>query len=151
MRLGAGEKSGLWSVILAGGDGRRLSSLVKNWLGCHKPKQYCTFVGTRSMLQHTLDRALMVGALKRVLIIVDRTHACEAATQLRGRSGSRLLLQPANRGTTAGILLPLAHVRAIDPDATVVISPSDHFIYPEWKFAAPWPRPLKRSIASRIG
>jgi hypothetical protein len=31
--------------------------LMQQWLGQHKPKQYCTFIGTRSMLQHTWDRA----------------------------------------------------------------------------------------------
>jgi hypothetical protein len=46
----------LWSIILAGGEGTRLRSLVHRWLGRPKPKQYCAFVGTRSLFQHTLDR-----------------------------------------------------------------------------------------------
>src|SRR4030095_13078772 len=40
----------VWSIILAGGDGERLRSLTEAWLGYHKPKQYCVFTGTRSML-----------------------------------------------------------------------------------------------------
>jgi len=36
--------------------------------------------------------------------------------------------------TAAGIFLPLAYVRARDPHATVVIYPSDHFVYPEERF-----------------
>jgi len=44
------------------------------------------------------------------------------------------VLQPANRDTAAGIYLPLTYVRAMDPDATVVIYPSDHFIHPEEAF-----------------
>ena len=47
----------LLSVVLAGGDGERLRPFVQRWLGRHKPKQYCTFIGTRSMFQHTLDRS----------------------------------------------------------------------------------------------
>jgi mannose-1-phosphate guanylyltransferase len=38
-------------------DGERLRPFVQRWLGRHKPKQYCTFIGTRSMFQHTLDRS----------------------------------------------------------------------------------------------
>ena len=47
----------LWSIILAGGNGERLKPMVQRWLGRHKPKQYCTFIGTRSMFEHTLDRS----------------------------------------------------------------------------------------------
>ena len=47
----------LWSIILAGGDGERTRPFIQEWLGVAVPKQYCTFVGTRSMLQHTWDRA----------------------------------------------------------------------------------------------
>jgi mannose-1-phosphate guanylyltransferase len=46
-----------WSVVLAGGDGERIRPFIEYWLGRHRPKQYCTFVGTRSLLQHTIDRA----------------------------------------------------------------------------------------------
>ena len=47
----------LWSIILAGGEDSRVGSLIRCWLGRPKPKQYCTFGGTRSLLQHTVDRA----------------------------------------------------------------------------------------------
>jgi mannose-1-phosphate guanylyltransferase len=48
--------SRLHAIVLAGGSGKRLQPVTERWLGEHRPKQYCTFVGTRSMLQHTLDR-----------------------------------------------------------------------------------------------
>jgi hypothetical protein len=47
----------VWSIVLAGGEGERIKPLVQRWLGRHRPKQYCSFVGTRSMFQPTLDRA----------------------------------------------------------------------------------------------
>jgi mannose-1-phosphate guanylyltransferase len=45
-----------------------------------------------------------------------------------------VLLQPANRDTAAGIFLPLTYIKARDSQATVVIYPSDHFVYPEDRF-----------------
>ena len=54
-------------------------------------------------------------------------------SQLGGQG--HVVFQPANRGTAAGIFLPLSFIRAADPDATVVIYPSDHFIWPELRFA----------------
>jgi mannose-1-phosphate guanylyltransferase len=56
------EKDKLWSIALAGVEGERLKHFVQRWLGRHKPKQYCTFIGTRSMFQHTLDRADQIAA-----------------------------------------------------------------------------------------
>jgi len=70
-------------------------------------------IGT--MLQHTLDRSDRIGAPER-------------------RVTGKLILQPANRETAAGIFLGLTWVRAHDPEATVVIFPSDHFVYPEERF-----------------
>ncbi len=88
------------------------------------------------MFQHTVDRAALIGPLERAVVVVDRTHAIDATTQLVGRQQARLLLQPSNRGTVAGILLPLAYIRASNPEATVAICPCDHFVYPETKFSA---------------
>jgi mannose-1-phosphate guanylyltransferase len=124
----------LWSVILAGGEGTRLSALVHRWLGRPKPKQYCTFVGTRSMFQHTLDRASRLSSLDRIVTVVARNHRHDALAQLDGKGGSTVLFQPANRDTAAGVFLPLTYIRAKAPQATAVLYPSDHFVYPEDRF-----------------
>jgi mannose-1-phosphate guanylyltransferase len=124
----------VWSIILAGGEGERLRPLVQEWLGRHKPKQYCTFVGTRSMFQHTLDRADQITAPARRVTVIAESHQSDAVAQLAGRNAGEVILQPTNRGTAAGIFLALTHVRMRNPDAVVVIYPSDHFVYPEDRF-----------------
>jgi mannose-1-phosphate guanylyltransferase len=123
----------LWSIVLAGGEGKRLAPMVKQWLGEERPKQYCTFTGTRSMLQHTVDRADLLAAPERRITVVSAHHGEEAKRQLRHRGG-KLILQPANRDTAAGVYLPLTYVRATASNATVVIYPADHFFYPEGTF-----------------
>ena len=123
-----------WSVILAGGEGERMRPLIERWLGSHKPKQFCTFVGSRSMFQHTVDRATRLTPSKRTVAVVARGHRPDALAQLKQRGVGTLVLQPENRDTAAGIFLPLTYVRARDPGATVVIYPSDHFVYPESRF-----------------
>jgi mannose-1-phosphate guanylyltransferase len=124
----------IWAVILAGGEGERVGPLVRRWLGRHRPKQYCSFVGTRSMFQYTVDRAVRLAAPGETVIVAARGHEAEVHSQLAGRSVGKVLLQPANRDTAAGIFLPLTYVRAADPQATVVVYPSDHFIFPEERF-----------------
>ncbi len=124
----------VWSIVLAGGEGERVKPLVQRWLGRHRPKQYCTFVGTRSMFQHTVDRAAVVTGLDKTVVVAGRAHEPEVRAQLIDRSVEKVLWQPTNSDTAAGIFLPLTYVRAYDPEATVVLFPSDHFVYPEARF-----------------
>jgi mannose-1-phosphate guanylyltransferase len=127
-------KRHVWSIVLAGGEGERVKPLVLRWLGRHRPKQYCTFVGNRSMFQHTVERATTLTSPERTMVVAALHHHSEVSSQLRERPIGKLLLQPTNCDTAAGIFLPLAYLRARDPHAIVVIFPSDHFIYPEHPF-----------------
>ncbi len=120
----------LWSIVLAGGEGTRLAPMIKQWLGEDCPKQYCTFTGTRSMLQHTVDRADTLADPAQRVTVVGASQEETARGQLHDRGGV-LVVQPANCDTAPGVFLPLTYVRAADPDATVVIYPSDHFVHPE--------------------
>jgi mannose-1-phosphate guanylyltransferase len=134
MNTNGSEIGRRWSVVLAGGRGERLAAFTERWLGRPVPKQYCAFVGGRSMLQHTLGRASRVSRPEDVVTVVAREHQGYWRNQVTGAFASGLVTQPVNRDTAAGIFLPLARVRASDPDATVAVFPSDHFIYPEGRF-----------------
>lgn len=139
----------LWSIILAGGEGERIRPFIQQWLGRHRPKQYCTFVGTRSLLQHTLDRADRLTAPERRVTVIARGHQPEMGAQFRGRNQGKVVLQPANRDTAAGVFLPLTYVRAYDHEGLVIIYPSDHFVHPEDKFLQAVSRAA--SAAARVG
>ena len=123
-----------WAIILAGGEGRRLRGLVRRLMGADLPKQYCAVIGRRSMLQHTLDRVATLIPRDRILTVITRGHTELALKQLRTLAPEQLLIQPCNRDTAPGLLLPLLYIRARDPAATVAIFPSDHFILEEAVF-----------------
>lgn len=123
-----------WSIVLGGGSDGRMSDFIQRWLGVLRPKQYCTFVGDRSMFQHTLDRASALCRQEHIVALVAREHGQEAWSQLEGRGAGTVLLQPRNRDSAAGMYLSLTYLRAKDPQATVVIYPSDHFVFPEASF-----------------
>lgn len=124
----------IWSIVLGGGDGSCMTEFIQRWLGYPRPKQYCTFVGDRSLFQHTLDRASALCRQEHIVALVAREHGQEAWSQLEGRGAGTVLLQPKNRDSAAGIYLSLTYLRAKDTDATVVIYPSDHFVYPATSF-----------------
>ncbi|MDT7043989.1 sugar phosphate nucleotidyltransferase [Candidatus Nitronereus thalassa] len=124
----------VWSIILAGGEGKRLTPMVQQWLGQALPKQYCAFVGTRTMFQHTLDRAQQVSFPDHTVTVIARSHGEYALPQFGHRASGTVLIQPENRDTAAGIFLPLTYIRTRSPHAIVSIYPSDHFIFPEAPF-----------------
>ena len=121
-------------MILAGGDGERTRPFIERWLGYHKPKQYCTFAGNRSLFQQTVDRADALGTPGRRVSVVAREYAGEARAQLSDRYEGIVLAQPLNRGTAPGALLALARIHVEDPAGVAVIYPSDHFVLPEDTF-----------------
>lgn len=128
------QSHALWSMILAGGEGERTRPFIERWLGYPKPKQYCTFVGNRSMLQHTLDRADRLGAPHQKITVVAQSHQRFAGEALGGQRAGQVILEPNYCGTAPEMFLPLTYIRAWDPSATVVIFPSDHFVFPETRF-----------------
>ena len=125
------DKLHLWGIVLAGGEGDRLKDFVKQQYGYHRPKQYCTFTGTRSMIKHTIDRALMLIPKEHLYTIITKHHYKYAVEEIEEPLLNTTIIQPFARETSAGILLPMLKINHIDPDAIVTIFPSDHFINDE--------------------
>jgi mannose-1-phosphate guanylyltransferase len=117
----AAQNDKLWSLVLASGNGERLKPLIQRWLGWSRPKQYFTFIGTRSIFQHTLDRSAHIIPPKRRVTIIAQNYMIEASAQFGSRPKGGLILQLANRDTAAGIFLGIANVRVRDPEVTVLI------------------------------
>ena len=129
-----GPTDHLWGIILAGGEGKRLQSFIRSRFGSDRPKQYCTLFGNRSMLGHTLARADRIIPPERLLTVVTHPHRQYAHEELYDRPPGTVIVQPSNRETGPGILLPLLHVYQRDPKAIVVLLPADHFIAEEERF-----------------
>ena len=123
--------SNTWSLVLAAGDGSRLRSLTTAASGLTVPKQFCSLYAGPSLLHEALRRAHAVTAEDRTCVIVARQHRRWWDGTLRRLPGENLIVQERNRGTGLGILLPLLHVLARDPQARLVLLPSDHHVRQE--------------------
>jgi mannose-1-phosphate guanylyltransferase len=142
------ENRGLWSIVLAAGDGTRLRSLTRALHGEDLPKQFARIEASRSLLQSTVERALAWSVPERVVVVVASEREELARRQLMAYGAITIVAQPKNLGTGPGILLPLAHVIAADPEAKVVILPSDHFVRDEAPFRDTIRRARARAEAS---
>jgi mannose-1-phosphate guanylyltransferase len=109
-----------WTIVLAAGAGRRLSMLTGG-----VPKQFWRPRGGRSLLEETLARLERVAPAERTVVVVDRSHR-QYLRPGAGAPAGWVIYQPEDRGTAAGVLLGLTTVLESAPDATVVVSPSDH-------------------------
>ncbi|MGB6354370.1 MAG: sugar phosphate nucleotidyltransferase [Steroidobacteraceae bacterium] len=127
----------VWGLVLAGGDGSRLHSLTLNGQGVAVPKQYCSWQGGTSLLADALNRAAAVAPRERLCAVVAAQHRqWWAEGILDGIPDSNVFVQPRNRGTAHGILLPLVKISARDPHAIVVLLPADHLVRDEETIAA---------------
>jgi mannose-1-phosphate guanylyltransferase len=120
-----------WVVALAAGDGNRLRSVTTTGTGDAVPKQFCSLRGGPSLLLETLERAESVAAPERICVVVASQHRRWWRSMLSSTRSANVIVQPMNRGTANGILLPLLHIEARDPDARIVILPSDHYVRDE--------------------
>jgi mannose-1-phosphate guanylyltransferase len=123
-----GKRRNIWAVVLAGGDGQRLSALTRNANGICTPKQYCSLNGGHSLLQLSLERALTVTARKHIVTVVTDVHRGWWEREFLGLSYSPLIVEPCNRGTAFAVLLSLLVIARFDPDAGVIFIPSDHYV-----------------------
>lgn len=118
-------------MVLAGGEGSRLQRITRNVHGIAVPKQFCSLQGGPSLLQEALQRASMVAPMQRVCTVVAEQHRQWWTAMLACLPGRNIIVQPQNRGTAHGILLPLLRMFDRDPNATVVILPADHYVRDE--------------------
>jgi mannose-1-phosphate guanylyltransferase len=126
----------LHGIVLAAGEGKRLQPYVQEIRGEALPKQYVNLIGRRSMLEHTFHRAEKLIPAEQIFTVVSRRHLlrAEVCLQVASRPRETLIVQPANKETGPGILLPLMFIYKRCPQAIVAVFPSDHFVLEENRF-----------------
>jgi mannose-1-phosphate guanylyltransferase len=119
-------------VVLAGGDGQRVSALTRDADGRAVPKQFWSCDGRTPMVRWALARARHIAPAPRVLIVVNEPHRPFWRRELADVPLHNLVIQPSNRGTAAGVLLALLEIQARGSAAApAVLLPSDHYVADE--------------------
>jgi mannose-1-phosphate guanylyltransferase len=131
-----------WALVLAAGEGSRLRTLTTR-NGIAVPKQFCSLQGGPSLLQEALHRAEAVAPRRRICTVVAAQHRRWFEGPLWSLPTQNVIVQPENRGTATGLMLPLLHIAAREPDARIVVLPSDHYVRDEATLA----RSLRQAAA----
>ena len=120
-----------YCVIMCGGVGSRFWPFSKAAL----PKQFIDFFGTgRSLLQTAMDRIQGIVPLNNILLLTNESYAPLIKQQLPEIQDSQILLEPARRNTAPCIAWAAHHIKALNPDAKMMVAPSDHLIINVEKF-----------------
>ena len=136
------EHANTWALVLAAGEGTRLRSLTTSASGASIPKQFCSLRDGPSLLYEALSRARTVASSAYTCAVVAEQHRRWWEPFQNTLPTANIIVQPRNRGTANGILLPLLHIIERDPSAQIVILPSDHHVRLESVLA----RSLRRAV-----
>ncbi len=120
-----------YCVIMAGGVGSRFWPFSRN----NRPKQFLDFFGTgRSLLQMTFDRFHKLMPAENILIVSNVIYRDLILEQLPEIKPEQVLLEPHRRNTAPCIAYAVNRIKAITPEANIVVAPSDHLILKENDF-----------------
>jgi mannose-1-phosphate guanylyltransferase len=126
-----------WALMLAGGDGTRLSGLTRQVSGDPRPKQFCPLLeGGETLLQRTRRRADLLSRDDHQVVVVTQHHEPYYRALTRELAPGRLVVQPCNRGTAPGLLYPLLRIAELADDVPLAVFPSDHVVDDDAAFAA---------------
>ena len=118
-------------VIMAGGVGSRVWPLSRK----NTPKQFQDVLGTgRSMIQETFDRFEGFCPVENIFVVTTKTYVSQVKAQLPELTDQQILGEPMGRNTAPCIAYAAHKIHEKNPDATMVIAPSDHMIIHTHKF-----------------
>ncbi|WP_430813883.1 mannose-1-phosphate guanylyltransferase [Carboxylicivirga sp. RSCT41] len=120
-----------YCVIMAGGVGRRFWPLSTT----ETPKQFLDITGTgKSLLQQTFERFKPICPIENILIVTSKAYKDLVLEQLPEIVPEQVLAEPLRRNTAPCIAFANAVIKKKNPNANIVVTPSDHLIINEEVF-----------------
>lgn len=120
-----------YCVIMAGGVGARFWPMSR----INKPKQFIDILGTgKTLIQQTYRRFLDICPRENILVVTNDLYKALVLEQLEGMQESQVLCEPMRKNTAPCIAYASQRIHKENPDAVMVVAPSDHIILDEGLF-----------------
>lgn len=117
-----------YTVIMAGGVGSRFWPLSRQ----KKPKQFLDVLNTgKSLFQATYKRFSNICPEQNVYVVANQDYEGLIKEQVPQMTNDQILLEPVGRNTAPCIAYAVYKIKQKDPEAVVVVAPSDHLIMHE--------------------
>lgn len=128
-----------YALIMAGGIGSRFWPISRT---AH-PKQFIDILGTgKTLIQQTYDRFLKIVPKENIFILTNESYIQLVQEQLPGLDDSQILAEPIMRNTAPCIAYGSHKILKLNPEASIVVAPSDHLIMDSEEFT----RCIKKSL-----
>jgi mannose-1-phosphate guanylyltransferase len=119
-----------WLVILAGGRGERFWPLSR----AMHPKQFLSLVGDQTMIRRTRERVRPLIDDQHVVVVTGADYVAKVAENLPEIPPANILGEPVGRNTAPSITWAAQRIYRHDPQAVLLVLPSDHMIRAEQQF-----------------
>ncbi len=124
-------KKNYYAIIMAGGVGSRFWPVSTQKF----PKQFHDMLGTgQSLIQRTFERINELVPSNNILIATNANYEKLVLQQLPQLNNRQLLLEPVMRNTAPCVLYAALKIYSQNPDAVILVAPSDHWIKDEGEF-----------------
>lgn len=120
-----------YALIMAGGIGSRFWPKSRT---AH-PKQFLDILGTgKTLIQQTYERFSKILPEENIFIVTNDSYQELVKEQLPGISDNQILGEPVMRNTAPCIAYGCNKIYELNPEASIVVAPSDHLILNENAF-----------------
>lgn len=120
-----------YAIIMAGGIGSRFWPMSTT----QHPKQFHDILGIgKSLLQLTFERLNHLAPAENIYIVTNEIYEDQVLDQLEGISKDQVLLEPMMRNTAPCVAYAAFKIHQQNPNARLVVAPSDHLITNEIEF-----------------
>lgn len=114
-----------YALIMAGGVGSRFWPVSRT----EHPKQFIDFFGVgKTLIQSTYDRFLHICPPENIFVVTNEIYVNLIKEQLPLIEDNQILAEPIMRNTAPCVAYGSMKIAALNPDAVIVVAPSDHTI-----------------------